>query len=468
VDLWSAIFTVLRRWYVALPILAASVAAAVVVGGRIQPEYKTEMAIVFEAPQRKVVNGQEQPFVNAYAADPQLLAALTGRVLRSEEIRSELEEQDLSPQYELAVDNFSAIIDFVVVGTSEDQALDTSFALIEQSQQVSRRIQNQGDPTERVEVRSAQPPSEAERQAGSKPRVMASLVLLGIVGAAGAAFILESLSNRRRNGGVPATPAAPPAGYPGGYIQVVQVPAGMAVAPNGYPNGHGDGIHTAVEHDDFESDLDALLDDVGPDAPPTAASGYRNGTAGGSPLWNGRGDRRSRLAPAERKPVGAEFVEAEGVEAEPVEAVDDADRASYEARPTRTPREINQGKRRRVRSRYDAVDEPTIDLSADPDPGRPSPPYREPSSDEAERNGAPDPMRAAAGAPAVDHATEGDPAAADPVPANPARTDAPAATEPAATARPARSAKPSRVRRTSLFATETGEQGQAGDGNGSD
>ena len=196
-DLWSAIFTVLRRWYVALPILVAAVVAAFVVGGKIEPEYQADASVVFNAPEPIIRDGQQQPFRNPYASDPKTLAALTIRVLRSEATRQSFEEQELSPDYELSLDNFTAVVDFVVVGNSEAQAIDTADALLDASQREANKIQAGDYEGEEVTFQKL-PAAQAVKQAGSKPRVMASLVLLGIVGAAGAAFVLESLSNRRK------------------------------------------------------------------------------------------------------------------------------------------------------------------------------------------------------------------------------------------------------------------------------
>src|SRR3954463_3964551 len=51
----------------------------VVIGGRMQPDYKAKASVVFTSPARKIVNGQEQPFKNQYANDTKTLAAAGDR-----------------------------------------------------------------------------------------------------------------------------------------------------------------------------------------------------------------------------------------------------------------------------------------------------------------------------------------------------------------------------------------------------
>lgn len=407
-DLWSAIFTVLRRWYVALPILAVSVVAAFVVGGKIEPEYKADATAAFKAPPAIVRDSQTQPFRNPYASDPKTLATLTARVLRSEETKQRFEDQDLSPSYQLSVDQFSAIIDFVVIGNSEAQAIDTADALLAETERIANQIQNVPVRIEDEQVTLQDfPPDQAVRQAGSKPRVMASLMLLGIVAAAGSAFVLESLSNRRK-GIVPAHLAANqiPGAFPGGYIQMVQVPAPSTVAMR-QPASNG---HAPLFEDDV--DLDSLLEEVEPEpkAMPRKATPATNG--------------RSR-APGQ---------------------------------------EINRGKGRRPDRRRDADE--TIDLTSDPDAdpdgelitnGRSAPSVVEADAEpDITIIDEPAPMPEPAAAAVAEPTTHAD---ADAKPAvKPAR-----ASKGTGSGHTRASARTNRSRRTSLFAAETAEPTLSGD-----
>ena len=145
-DLWSAIFTVIRRWYVALPILLVSIVAMVVIGGKMQPDYKAEASVVFTAPARKVVNGQEQPFKNQYANDTKTLAAAVYRQITNADQHRSLDEDGFSPRYDLVLDQFSAIMDIEVTATSQEQAIDTANQLISETDRNALAIQRQSRP----------------------------------------------------------------------------------------------------------------------------------------------------------------------------------------------------------------------------------------------------------------------------------------------------------------------------------
>ncbi len=416
-DLWSAIFTVLRRWYVALPILVASIAAAFVVGGRIEPEYKAEAAIAFKAPEPIVREGQIQPFRNPYASDPKTLAALTIRGVRSEGTRLDFEAQGLSPDYEVSLDQFTAVMDFVVVGNSDAQAIDTADALLDATKRKANKIQAGDYEGEEVTFQDL-PADQAVKQAGSKPRVMASLVLLGIVGAAGSAFVLESLSNRRKGiGPVVGQASGQAPGFPGGYIQVVQVPANAVTVPAEVPAPVANG-HAELFEDDV--DLDALLEDIEPEPvrqPRKAA-----------PAANGRGKASGQ--------------------------------------------EINRGKSRKSeRPRHDAEDD-AIDLSADPDPARaPAPALSsaavvEPElvvvDDLPELSDEPDVLASTSEATAAEAPPERAPAERAPAERAPAAKPA-RATKGAASGHNRPSTRTNRSRRTSLFATDAAESAVSGD-----
>ena len=227
-DLWSAIFTVIRRWYVALPILLVSIVAMVVIGGKMKPDYKAEASVVFTAPARKVVNGQEQPFKNQYANDTKTLAAAVYRQITNADQHRTLDEDGFSPRYELVLDQFSAIMDIEVTATSQEQAIDTANQLISETDRNALAIQRQSRPPEDelVRVDKIYLPVDAELVPGSKSRVMATVLLLGLVAAASAVFMVESLATRRRG---LATDAGGAVRYPDGVVR--HPDAGPAAAP---------------------------------------------------------------------------------------------------------------------------------------------------------------------------------------------------------------------------------------------
>ncbi|MPY95493.1 MAG: hypothetical protein GEV08_21275, partial [Acidimicrobiia bacterium] len=243
-DLWTAIFTVFRRWYVSLPILFAALVACLMLNGSIKPDYEATTSVVFIPPTTKYVDGQEQPFSNPWVqAGTRSLSAVVSKRIQSVSTVRDFDESELSTDYELIMDEDAGGIDFTVIGKSSDQTLQTADALISEASQQAQAVQAaQRAPADELITVSVidPPPAEATPVSGSKTRVLATVALLGLVAAASAAFMVESLIARRRaiREGVPVGPGgqAYAGGYPApaGYGPVYQAPVGYP-PPGSYP-----------------------------------------------------------------------------------------------------------------------------------------------------------------------------------------------------------------------------------------
>jgi hypothetical protein len=241
VDLWTALFTVFRRWYVSLPIAVLAVVGMVVIGGRIAQEYEAHASVVLVPPPAKVIGGIERRPDNPL--DAKTAATATAKQIDSTSTQRRFEDDGLSPDFEVNLDSDTAIIEYLITAKTADQALETAQRLIDETKGNLARIQQiagaQDDAL--ITLNTVDISDEAEPIKGDKLRVQATVLLLGLVAAVSAAFIVESFQTRRRGGGRTAMPATPGAGVPmlSGY-PVPQMPGGYAVAQpaNGVPGGY--------------------------------------------------------------------------------------------------------------------------------------------------------------------------------------------------------------------------------------
>lgn len=327
-DLWSAIFTVVRRWYISVPVVIVSIVAMVVIGGQMQPDYESKASVVFNPPPRTVINGVEQSFKNQWASDPKTLAAAVYRQLNSTDEQKRLKDEGFSTKYTITLDQFSALMDIKATGKNQDAAINTAAQLIKEAEQTTRNIQKQGTPpaNEYVVVNTVSQPVDAQLVPGSKTRVMATILLLGLVGAASAAFMVESLANRRRllregGGAMPMPPVPPPYPYAPyaalpstGYLSPGQMPPGYGYVPLmpapgttdqrdadvGSQRASGSGAQTSeLEDVDAEAHaLDSLLEEVSVAEEVLATRPAR--AADGRPINQGRSAEERERAPRPR------------------------------------------------------------------------------------------------------------------------------------------------------------------------
>ncbi len=334
-DLWTALFTVFRRWYVSLPIAVLGVVATIMIGGRIEQQYEAKASVVLVPAPNKLLNGIIQPAENIY--DPRGAASAVFRRVSSPDLQREFEAEGLSKDFTVTLDQMTAIIDFAVTGNGADETLETAERLVSETRTNLARIQAAAsvEPDATISLQVINISAEAEPVKGNKPRVMATIFVLGMVAAISAAFIVESFGNRRRQraagpAGIGMHPLQPMPGYayqpmpgqvPGAaYMPVVQLPA--VVAPGEVPAAAMSPVAapaSAVAPDDLYGSVDDLDDDLddGLDAQHDVAGEASNGAdtvattdtrseprARGNGGITGRNGKGNGVAePTERKPI---------------------------------------------------------------------------------------------------------------------------------------------------------------------
>lgn len=140
-DIWRLLAAITRRWYLFVPLLGATAAAAVAVGGLVSAEYQTT-AIVDIAPREAPVaetDADSPGVVNVYSS-ADYAASVLEHVMNSSAIKQEFADRGMSPNYEVGALPRSSFLGIEVTTDDPDLAIATGRAMIERTgQELVRR-----------------------------------------------------------------------------------------------------------------------------------------------------------------------------------------------------------------------------------------------------------------------------------------------------------------------------------------
>lgn len=270
-DLWTALLTVIRRWYISVPILLLGVIATFAAGAQIKPKYTTTSSMILVAPtQVRTPEGLIQPWRNSLMLGSGVrgAGATVVKRLQRTSVANRLESFGYSDVYFVAQTREGDVIEFATEADSAQQAVDTARELMNEAATNLQEIQLvnlQVPEDELIRSEVLTEPDEPEEETGSRPRVMAMVALLSIAAAGAAAILVENLSQRRK---AELLAAAPPAnGMAGpGYqplvadgVTYVPVVAAQPATVGAVDTVNGHNGHTAATAQ--VDDLDRLLDD---------------------------------------------------------------------------------------------------------------------------------------------------------------------------------------------------------------
>lgn len=192
-DVWGMTVAAFRRWYVLIPLLVISLAAAYVVGSRSQSDYEVTGAVMLVAPADNPVPS------NPYAADSAV--QILGIKAMSSSTRSSFVERGLSGDYEIEYDDDTPVMEITVVGESQEVALGTGQQLVKYLSSTLGRSQGElGVPrAARVVLTIVDAPDVVNPTEGGTVRVTAILAVLGIVVSFLIAVIVDAILARRRS-----------------------------------------------------------------------------------------------------------------------------------------------------------------------------------------------------------------------------------------------------------------------------
>jgi hypothetical protein len=207
----------LRRWYLVLPGLAATVAGTLAMVGVAPPAYEARGAVLMLPPAQVGSTGtndgpvQINPFLelggSLYAT-----ADVAAQVIMSDPVARELAEDGAVAAYEVMVGQESPTLTVLATGSSARETIDTVNLVTRRVQQeLASRQHAAGAPeTSLITADVISAPDEARVLLGSKLRAGAAVVALGSTTTISLGFLAESIAvgRRRRRASAPGTPAA--------------------------------------------------------------------------------------------------------------------------------------------------------------------------------------------------------------------------------------------------------------------
>ncbi len=239
-DFIDACKVILRRWYVAVPLLLLTFAGTYYSYTSASSNYTAKASLVLIQPPSRLSTDGESAVVcptNPWCAggDVLNLANITARTMDDPKLQGELLDPHPGASYEvlLNAENRSTIMELTTTARTPDDALATLRDLIAQvddtlNERQTERIgvvETPVDPLDLVTISPLTTAQQATPQSGGKLRAAAAAFGLGIAITLGGTFLAESLAVSRRakaslldrialpdqaaNGGKPRRPALP-------------------------------------------------------------------------------------------------------------------------------------------------------------------------------------------------------------------------------------------------------------------
>jgi capsular polysaccharide biosynthesis protein len=223
-DFFTTLRILLSRWYVVVPCLLFTLAAAAGASAAVAPSWKATGTLVLLGPGsvRLDAEGNERRVeTNAYldfGGTLEITAEILSKIMMSPATGEQLAARGLTAEYEVGTgsDGGSPIINIIATSPDPEVAKATVQGVAAQIRaELQRRQSAAGAPKDDfIRVDQVTTPTSAERQLGSKLRAAAAAGALGMALTFGLAFLTESISERRlakeRRAGT-----ADPAGTPG-------------------------------------------------------------------------------------------------------------------------------------------------------------------------------------------------------------------------------------------------------------
>lgn len=175
-DVWRITVTVLRRWYVFLPLLALTALVALRVGESITPEYEVSATAI-------LVPGSASTDIEDPYGSRSDTAQVLAIVMDSTASRDLIEQQGLDREYEFRSRDRSPILNLTVLSETSEESMATGQAVLDLArEELANRQSGAGLPPDaQISLQILQAPHVSDVVAEGKMRNMA---VIGIIGAA--------------------------------------------------------------------------------------------------------------------------------------------------------------------------------------------------------------------------------------------------------------------------------------------
>jgi capsular polysaccharide biosynthesis protein len=200
-DFLTAIRVMLARWYVLVPALLATGVAAFGVMSAVAPAYQVETSVVLLAPTSNPTEPNATPGNPYLGLGLEVVADVLTKVTMSEATAAKLEAKGATADYDVGTGiEGGPILNVLVTSPDQRMAKRTAEAVIAQIRdELARRQQAQGAPKKSwISAVTVTRPDRATVMMGSKIRVLAAVLALGLAATIGLTFTAENIAEGRR------------------------------------------------------------------------------------------------------------------------------------------------------------------------------------------------------------------------------------------------------------------------------
>lgn len=223
-DFWKTLVVLVRRWYVALPALVVSLGLAAIAYESVPAKYEATGSIVLLSPSRgastKSDTGQTNPLLAFDGSLTTVSTAIT-QVLLSPAVSEDLYRNGATASYEVGNGNLDGpFINVVADGKSPAEAQRTVRLVLQRARAelLNRQAAYNAPRSTYIQVDDLVQPTEAKELVGGKVRAAGAALALGLAASISTAFMIESISeNRRERRRRAQQPQQPVPAFPGGF-----------------------------------------------------------------------------------------------------------------------------------------------------------------------------------------------------------------------------------------------------------
>ncbi len=198
-DIWRLLSAIIRRWYIIIPLLVATIAAAVTVGSWVRPEYKTS-AIISVIPDKATAQpraGQSQ------VANPYLSGAYTAGILEyvlgSSSVRQDLLATGFAGNYVIKAIPRTSFLGIDVTSDDPELALATGRGVIERARRILAERQGVLEgPTTRVLIDVLDDADAVSATASGQSQALAAVLAVGVIVSVIVTVLIDDLLLLRR------------------------------------------------------------------------------------------------------------------------------------------------------------------------------------------------------------------------------------------------------------------------------
>lgn len=246
-DLLDWVGTLLRRWWLTVPLLLAALAAACAVAVVTPWRYEAKASAVLLASQVQAKQAGGNPWL-VFDSSLTVTAEVVGREMMDERTAAALRAKGLTATYQVGVapDSTGPVLAIEVSGSDASGTKRTLDALLATVPERLARLQAQESvsPRARIKMNVISTSSKAALVATDKVRLVVMALFLGLVVAVAVPLFAEVLSERHRKTRLIPPPRPPAPTGNGGTGN-----GGNGNGDNGGNGGNGNGAHTRTRAD---------------------------------------------------------------------------------------------------------------------------------------------------------------------------------------------------------------------------